>query len=112
VSINQAPGLTTADAHGIVTMDFGSFRVSEPNAVLQADGKIVVGGDGFAVARYNSDGSFDTSFGTGGSVPASTRRRSRSPSTAIPSSNPTRLLSSICQGQPMAPLSTITKETA
>jgi uncharacterized delta-60 repeat protein len=131
MSINQAPSLTTADANGIVTMDFGSFTVSAPNAVLQADGKIlvdgyawnlpasafysvlvrynadgsvdttfgnggvvtsdtaftsifspeagvalqadgkiVVGGDGFAVARYNSDGSFDTSFGTGGSVPA------------------------------------------
>ena len=130
MSINQAPSLTTADANGIVIMDFGSFRVSAPNAVLladgkilvdgyasnthasafysvlvrynadgsvdttfgnggfvrsdtestslvspeagvalQADGKIVVGGDGFAVARYNSDGSFDTSFGTGGSVP-------------------------------------------
>ena len=42
---------------------------------LQADGKIVAGGDtqtasGYdaAVVRYNSDGSLDTAFGTGGKV--------------------------------------------
>jgi uncharacterized delta-60 repeat protein len=42
---------------------------------LQQDGKIVVagetlenGGDEFALARYNTDGSLDTSFGTGGRV--------------------------------------------
>jgi uncharacterized delta-60 repeat protein len=61
---------TTFGADGIVTpkTDFGSFAAIEAGVALQADGKIVVGGDGFAVARYNSDGSFDPSFGTGGAV--------------------------------------------
>ena len=42
--------------------------------VVQADGKIVTAGavfgspNHFALARYNSDGSLDTSFGTGGKV--------------------------------------------
>ncbi|WP_238254220.1 beta strand repeat-containing protein, partial [Methylobacterium bullatum] len=41
---------------------------------VQADGKIVVAGygvgngDDFAVVRYNTDGSLDTSFGTGGKI--------------------------------------------
>jgi hypothetical protein len=59
VSINQAPGLTTADA----------TASSRPNAVLQADGKIVV--DGYAwnspasafyslLIRCNADDSVDT----------------------------------------------------
>jgi|SRR5271167_3373449 len=66
---------------GIVTTDFGdqtqSANVATANAVtIQPDGKIVVCGGvpshaGFpvpAVARYNTDGSLDTSFGTGGIV--------------------------------------------
>ncbi len=39
--------------------------------VIQTDGKIVVAGEAnadFAVARYNSDGTLDSSFGTGGTV--------------------------------------------
>jgi uncharacterized delta-60 repeat protein len=43
--------------------------------VLQADGKIVVGGTSnantFAVARYKTDGSLDNSFGSGGTVTTS-----------------------------------------
>ncbi len=41
---------------------------------IQADGKVLVGGNtygwdqNYALARLNQDGSFDTSFGTGGSV--------------------------------------------
>src|SRR4051794_10459837 len=64
---------STFGADGVVTSpsDFTSFAALQAGVALQADGKIVVGGDGFAVARYNNDGSFDTSFGTGGSVPAS-----------------------------------------
>ena len=50
--------------------DFGRF------VALQSDGKIVVGGDSnhddfdydFALTRFNTDGSLDTSFGTGGIV--------------------------------------------
>lgn len=66
---------------GIVTTDFGnqqgSSNVATANAVtIQPDGKIVVVGGvpshtGFpvpAVARYNTNGSLDTSFGTGGIV--------------------------------------------
>src|ERR1017187_6034230 len=66
---------------GIVTTDFGdqtqSSNVATANAVtIQANGKIVVGGGvpshtGFpvpAVARYNTNGSLDTTFGTGGMV--------------------------------------------
>ncbi|MFN3245544.1 MAG: delta-60 repeat domain-containing protein [Leptonema sp. (in: bacteria)] len=37
--------------------------------VLQPDGKILLGGtcdNKFCVARFNSDGSLDTTFGTGG----------------------------------------------
>jgi uncharacterized delta-60 repeat protein len=51
-----------------------SFSTSSNNIahalLLQPDGKIVVGGSGLnmAVARYNSDGTLDTSFGSGGKV--------------------------------------------
>ena len=52
----------------------GLLRGSD--VVIQPDGKIVVAGDSlgpqmngdFAVARFNSDGSLDTSFGIGGVV--------------------------------------------
>jgi uncharacterized delta-60 repeat protein len=66
---------------GIVTTDFGdqqqTANMATANAVtIQPDGKIVVAGGvpgphGFpapAVARYNSNGSLDTSFGTSGVV--------------------------------------------
>jgi uncharacterized delta-60 repeat protein len=70
---------------GIVTTDFGdqqqTANMATANAVtIQPDGKIVVAGGipgphGFpapAVARYNSNGSLDTSFGTSGvaSIPS------------------------------------------
>src|SRR5262249_49582815 len=62
VMISIRPGVSTDDAaHAIA---------------IQSDGKIVVAGFTFdpsfgrifAVARYNANGSLDTSFGTGGSV--------------------------------------------
>jgi uncharacterized delta-60 repeat protein len=69
---------------GKVTTDMGSgFRQEEALAVaIQSDGKIVVAGytaidatppaldpsETFALARYNSDGNLDTSFGIGGKV--------------------------------------------
>ena len=72
--------LTFGDG-GLVTTDIGAFPSSDfayDLAAVQADGKIVVAGttyvtgsstdSDFAVARYNSDGSLDTSFGTGGRV--------------------------------------------
>lgn len=60
---------------GIVTTDFSpsvivdeSYDMAE-DVTIQPDGKIVVAGnsgDYFAVARYNPDGSLDTTFATGG----------------------------------------------
>ena len=59
---------------GIVTTGFG-VSAEATSAVVQADGKIVAagfanldGGESFALARYNSDGTLDTTFGTGGKV--------------------------------------------
>ncbi|HYV91911.1 MAG TPA: T9SS type A sorting domain-containing protein [Chitinophagales bacterium] len=62
---------------GKVTTDFGSIGDFGLSAVLQPDGKIIVTGetyingnynDGFAVARYNEDGTLDNSFSTDGKV--------------------------------------------
>jgi uncharacterized delta-60 repeat protein len=59
---------------GKVITSFGRFNVEAHALAVQPDGRIVqagyagtIGGD-FAVARYNSDGSLDSSFGTGGKV--------------------------------------------
>jgi uncharacterized delta-60 repeat protein len=59
---------------GIVTTFFG-VSAEATSAVVQADGKIVAagyanldGGESFALARYNSNGTLDTTFGTGGKV--------------------------------------------
>jgi uncharacterized delta-60 repeat protein len=58
---------------GKVTTDFGGDEAISGMAV-QPDGKIVVAGTtsrdsgGFALARYNPDGTLDTSFGDGGRV--------------------------------------------
>jgi uncharacterized delta-60 repeat protein len=59
---------------GIVTTDFG-VSAEATSAVVQADGKIVAagyanlnGGQSFALARYNSNGTLDTTFGTGGKM--------------------------------------------
>jgi len=62
---------------GIVTTDFFGHAAEPQAVVVQPDGKIVVAGNGvasnqngydFAVARYNNDGSLDSSFGAGGKV--------------------------------------------
>jgi uncharacterized delta-60 repeat protein len=65
----------TFGAGGIVTTDFGGKADGGNGIAVQADGKIVAAGASytgvvgdFAVARYNADGSFDTTFGTGGQV--------------------------------------------
>ncbi len=59
----------------MVTTAIGSNYSISNDVALQADGKIVVAGyvyigsaDDFALARYNADGSLDTSFGSGGTV--------------------------------------------
>ena len=76
---DAAPGELdpTFGTNGKVTTDFsGNVDVGNAAAV-QSDGKIVVAGftragaditEDFALARYNGDGSLDSTFGTGGRV--------------------------------------------
>ncbi len=65
---------TSFDIDGKVTTNFGSIIARAQAIVLQPDGKIVVAGSttsnqsDFALARYNPDGSLDTSFDTDGKV--------------------------------------------
>ena len=67
---------TTFGTGGKVTTDFGSPHDGASSVAIQADGKIVAAGGSedsnfiadFALARYNSNGTLDTSFGTGGKV--------------------------------------------
>ena len=82
---------------GIVTTDFGGESAAGYAVAIQADGKIVVAGAGdvydpskmncissggyhcqywdFALARYNSDGSLDESFGNAGKATTDLNRR-------------------------------------
>lgn len=57
---------------GTVMTDFGTLTDSLNDLVIQTDGKIIAVGFSFgapvALARYNLDGSLDTSFGVGGKV--------------------------------------------
>tara|TARA_R110001606_G_scaffold72450_1_gene166706 strand:+ start:18617 stop:24574 length:5958 start_codon:yes stop_codon:yes gene_type:complete len=61
-------------ADGKQTTDFGGFSDEAYAVGFQSDGKIIVAGysfvttDDFAVARYNTDGSLDATFGTAGKV--------------------------------------------
>ena len=62
---------TTFDTDGIQTTDIGDSKAE--SVVLQSDGKIIVAGfssstgsGDFAVVRYNTDGSLDTTFDTDG----------------------------------------------
>lgn len=66
---------TTFDGDGKAVSLVGAFGGEGRDVVLQSDGKIVVGGDywsgtdtDFALLRFNTNGSLDTSFGTGGIV--------------------------------------------
>ena len=61
----------TFGGSGKLTTDFGSASDAAYSSALQADGKIVVAGysgDNFAVARYNTNGSLDSSFGASGKI--------------------------------------------
>lgn len=60
---------TSFDADGKLTSDVGSIYSTARAVAIQTDGKIVAAGYGsngnnndFAVVRYNTDGSFDTTF--------------------------------------------------
>lgn len=77
ITAQAAPGdLDTSFGNGgKVTTPFGTNQSQIRAIVIQTDGKIVVAGDtndgsnnDFALARYNTDGSLDTSFGTGGKI--------------------------------------------
>ncbi len=66
---------STFGAGGIATTDFGSGHDYGRSVAIQIDDKIVVAGDIFngsdqdyGLARYNGDGSLDTSFGASGIV--------------------------------------------
>ena len=57
------------DADGLVTTDFGGHGSIAYSVAVQPDGKILVAGSNlgdFALARYNTDGSLDGTFGVGG----------------------------------------------
>ncbi len=67
----------TFDQDGIVTTDFGNSYDTANALAMQPDGRIVLAGHSFtdpnvtvdvALARYNSDGSLDTSFDEDGRV--------------------------------------------
>ena len=64
---------TSFDTDGKVTTDFGGYDIAQ-SVAIQLDGKIIVVGQSssstqtIAVARYNTDGSLDTSFDTDGKV--------------------------------------------
>jgi uncharacterized delta-60 repeat protein len=65
---------TSFGTNGIVFTDFGQGAVAEALGI-QADSKIVVAGSAsisgngyFALARYNTNGTLDTTFGSGGKV--------------------------------------------
>jgi len=61
---------TFGGGSGRVITDFTSLRWDEAHSIIvQKDGKILVGGSGaFALARYNPDGSLDTTFSGDGKV--------------------------------------------
>ena len=72
---SDADPLISFGTDGIVTTDIGSGSDGANSVVLQNDGKILVAGysnggvtDDFAVVRYNTDGTLDSSFGTAGKV--------------------------------------------
>jgi uncharacterized delta-60 repeat protein len=58
--------------NGIVTTNFGGINDYTNHVLLQTDGKIIVSGYYQTsipfIARYNSNGTIDTSFGTNGSI--------------------------------------------
>ena len=64
---------TTFGTNGIVKTVIGTWAQAY-SVALQSDGKIVLAGSAsshFALARYNTDGSLDTTFGTNGIVTTS-----------------------------------------
>lgn len=64
---------STFGDNGKTTTDFSNLYDEAFDVIIQPDGKIVAAGThnvGLSVVRYNSDGSLDNSFGSGGKVTA------------------------------------------
>ncbi len=66
---------TTFDTDGKLTTPVGTSDDVAQSAAFQTDGKLVVGGwtfngtsDDFALVRYNTNGSLDTTFGSSGKI--------------------------------------------
>jgi trimeric autotransporter adhesin len=67
---------TSFGVNGITTTDMGTAYDYSKAIAIQADGKVIIAGNvfnstssyDFAIARYNNDGSLDTSFGNAGKV--------------------------------------------
>ena len=66
---------STFGTNGVVTLDFGNDDDFARSIVIQADGKILVGGDAkvsgnvdFAAARLNTNGTLDNGFGLNGKI--------------------------------------------
>ena len=78
LAVNSAP--TFAPGDGIVTTETGTRSTIGESVTLQADGKILVAGSSgegggiwkFALVRYNTDGSLDTSFSGDGKLTTAT----------------------------------------
>ncbi len=93
VRINREGRLdTTFGTYGRVRTDFGYKTEAPASIAIQKDGKIVVAGtashdtnsDGvFAIARYNIDGSLDSTFGANGKVTTDFGRRTVANAIAI-----------------------------
>jgi len=74
MTVNQAPSFKVGDAE--ITTSFGISGDFGKSVAVQTDGKILVAGytvntdfnTDFAIARYNQDGSLDSSFNFGGKV--------------------------------------------
>ncbi|HEX7439383.1 MAG TPA: hypothetical protein VF319_04735 [Caldimonas sp.] len=66
---------TTFGTNGVVSTDLNGNQDRSIPMLIQADGKVIVGGFAqgpnsslFALARYQTDGSLDSTFGSGGKV--------------------------------------------
>jgi uncharacterized delta-60 repeat protein len=80
ISVNAQPGNLDSDfdSDGKLTVDFDLQNDQAFAVAVQPDGKIIVAGyariagdDDFAMARFNTDGTYDATFGTGGKVTTS-----------------------------------------
>lgn len=81
---------TSFGGDGVVTTGIGASSDHGRSVAVQADGKILLGGyssigssDDFAVARYNTDGSLDTSFDGDGKVTTNIISTDRAESVAV-----------------------------